>query len=260
MKKIIRTIITIILIGVMVYALYQIYGELDKYATGRAIYHKIAELKTPESDKANNKTKAKNKTKSDKNAKSNTRQLSKVNFDRLKSINSDVVAWLELKGTPIDYPVVQGRNNKEYLKKAFDGRKSAFGTLFVDNTVDRPFRDFNTIIYGHHMKDRSMFQFIDRFKEKHIFNDYRTFDLYTPTKDYKIEVLAYLNIKANSKLYKTFFYDNLDKEEHLALIKKRAKQYRNINIGVNDRLVMMSTCTFNFKNARSVVIGVLREK
>lgn len=242
MKKIIRTILTIVLVVVMVYALFQIYEEIDKYADGRAVYHKIAEVKE-----------------STKKAKKN-KKYNKLDFDRLSSINPDVIAWLELKGTKIDYPVVQGTDNKTYLKTAFDGSKSKFGTLFVDCNVDNPFEDFNTIIYGHHMKDGSMFQFIDRFKKKNVFEQYQTFDLYTPNKNYEIDVIAYLNVKYTSKIYQTAFYDDESKTEYLELIKHRAKRYVEKGVSIDDKLVTMSTCTFNFENARSVVIGVLREK
>ncbi|MBQ6583391.1 MAG: class B sortase, partial [Mogibacterium sp.] len=81
-----------------------------------------------------------------------------VDFDELLKINPDVQGWLYQKDTVINYPVVQGQDNDEYLHTLVDGTWSGGGTLFVDYRNQSNFGDFNSIIYGHHMKDGSMFR------------------------------------------------------------------------------------------------------
>jgi len=79
-----------------------------------------------------------------------------IDFDELRKINPDVVAWITIPGTPIDYPIVQGRDNTEYLTKTVDGKFNANGTIFLDYRCEEPF-SYNTIIYGHNMRSTYMF-------------------------------------------------------------------------------------------------------
>ena len=78
-------------------------------------------------------------------------------FDDLQRINPDVCAWVTMDGTKIDGPIVQGDDNEEYLNKDVYGEYSLAGTLFLDTRCSRDFRDFNELIYGHHMEKHAMF-------------------------------------------------------------------------------------------------------
>ena len=80
-----------------------------------------------------------------------------VNFDVLRDINPDCVGWIEIPGTNISYPIVQGRDNDHYLRLNFEGKYSVGGVIFLDHRCDSDFDRTNTIIYGHNMRDGSMF-------------------------------------------------------------------------------------------------------
>ena len=111
-------------------------------------------------------------------------------FKTLLAINGDTVAWLMLEDTPIDHPVVQGKDNYEYLDKAFDGRFYAGGTLFLDAANDKTLSDSYNIIHGHHMAGRAMFSSLERFLEKDYFDSHQTGTLLTPKKEYDLRLLA----------------------------------------------------------------------
>lgn len=90
-----------------------------------------------------------------------------VNFDALESINSDIVGWIYLPGTNINYPVVKGEDNDEYLRRLFDGTSNASGSIFMDELDTAPgMVDQQTTLYGHHMNNRSMFWEIDETRDQ----------------------------------------------------------------------------------------------
>lgn len=230
--KAFRKITIIVLIGLLLFFGFKIYTELSRYAGGRAIYSEVR--------------------------KSARTSASGINFKKLHRQNPDFVGWLKIKDTPIDYPVVQGRDNDKYLHYAFNGQASAFGTLFVDAEVTEPFNGLVTIIYGHHMKDGSMFAALDKYRDKSYFDGHRRATVITDTGKCDVDIIAYLNVKANSKIYRCDPIDEVEKMNYINLVKKKSTYYTGQEITIYDRLIVMSTCAYNFKDARSVIIGIMR--
>ena len=101
-------------------------------------------------------------------------QSPQVNFDELRKINPDIVGWLAIDGTQINYPVVQGNNNEFYLTHRFDGQPNSAGCLFLDAQNDATFRQPNQIIYGHYMKNRSMLYNLAHYKDQEFFSEHPT--------------------------------------------------------------------------------------
>ena len=85
-----------------------------------------------------------------------------VDFEGLKAQNPDVVAWIQIPALDISYPVVQGKDNSYYLHHMFDGKENKNGSIFIDYHNQPEFTDSNTIVYGHNMKNGSMFGTLDR--------------------------------------------------------------------------------------------------
>ena len=111
-------------------------------------------------------------------------------FKTLLAINPDTVAWLMLDDTPIDHPVVQGKDNFEYLDKAFDGGFYVGGTLFLDAKNASDLSDPYNIIHGHHMAGKAMFSSLENFLKEGYFSSHRTGTLLTPRWDYDLQLLA----------------------------------------------------------------------
>jgi len=180
-----------------------------------------------------------------------------MDFTGVKSKNSDIIAWLTIPGTVIDYPVVQGKDNSYYLSRDAKKNKNSNGALFLDYRVHADFSDFNSVIYGHHMKSGMQFQNLIKFKERVFWDSHPSAGLYTPTNTYRLEIIAVAVVRQNSPLYGYVFSSPAERKAHLDEIKSAAKFYRDVGVTENDRIVTLSTCSYEFNNARTVLIAKL---
>lgn len=229
-RKIADTVSLICLIGIFIFSSLLLIRSIQDYQRGENSYQSVYE---------------------------NVKSKNGVNFSKLRKTNPDVVAWLYLKGTKIKYPVVQGKDNEKYLHVTFDGTPSAYGTLFVDCRASYPFHQQNTIIYGHHMKDGSMFNNLKYFKDKSWAKKHRRFRLKTRKGKYFIKVIAFMNVKDTNKLYTcNKFYSEYDEQRFVNIVNKYAK-YKFEEPIVGESYVSLSTCAYEFKDARYIVIGKL---
>ena len=125
-----------------------------------------------------------------------------VDFQALKKINSDIIAWIRIPDTKIDYPIVQGKNNAYYLKHMFQKTEHAAGSIFLDVDNEADFSNRKSILYGHNMKDGSMFQGLHRFQEESYLKEHNQVYLYLPDNRelvYKVIKCGY--VKANSDTF-----------------------------------------------------------
>lgn len=227
MKNIFTKFLTMILISVLLISGYKLEMKLNEYRIQDSRKGEV--LKVAKSD-------------------------DRIDFDALKKINEDVLAWIYLKDTQIDYPVVQGDDNDEYIHKAFDGSWLYDGCLFVDAAVEEPFRDFNTIIYGHHMRSGAMFANLGRYKDEEFFRDHPVITLIREDGTYELHVAAILNERSDSDLYTTFFPTYESREEYIDLINSEAYRRSDVELSPDDTLVTLSTCAYEFKEARYLVV------
>jgi len=178
-----------------------------------------------------------------------------MDFTELKAGNPDVVAWLTLPDTKIDYPVVQGEDNAYYLNHDAKKRPNKNGAIFLDYRAHADFSDFNSVIHGHHMKSGAMFQNLVKFKEKAFWDSHTSAILYTPGYTYSLEIIAVAVVRHDSPLFQYAFASPAEKTAHLDEIRGSAKFYRDVGITGDDRIVTLSTCSYEFKNARTMVIA-----
>jgi len=188
---------------------------------------------------------------------SETSALPEVNFTALREVNPDIVAWLYLEGTPLNLPVVQGTDNHFYLNHLFDGTRNAAGTLFVDYENSPHFRDSNTIIYGHNMRDGSMFGTLIKYSSQEFFEQNPTMLLLTPTANYKLELFAGYTTNTLANSWQKQFENSTEFEEWVAGRISRSDFVSSITPSFTDRLVTLSTCSYAFNNARYVLVGRL---
>ena len=179
-----------------------------------------------------------------------------IDFDALLDRNKDVIGWLYCPDTVINYPVVQGKNNDQYLRKDLDGKYLVSGTLFADYRNGELNEDANYIIYGHNMKNGTMFSSLAKYKQQSYYNQHPIMYYLTPDGNYKLELFAGLVVKRDDKIY----LPNQSEEEFAELIEEyRAKSTfkSDIESEYNDTIVTLSTCSYEFDNARYIVIGRL---
>lgn len=181
-----------------------------------------------------------------------------VDFQALKEVCGDVTAWIYCPGTKINYPVVQGEDNEYYLHRLMNGEYNLGGTLFMDFRNSADFSDWNTVIYGHNMKNGSMFGAVPDYMEQEFYEEHPVWYLFTEECDYRIELAGGYVTPADSDSYS--FPRTAEEKAALAEKAVRSSSFRSdVEVQAEDRLITLSTCVYDYENARYVLVGVLRE-
>ena len=181
-----------------------------------------------------------------------------ITLGELMKLNKDVVGWIKIFDTHISYPVVQGKDNQEYLNKDVFGEFSFSGSIFLDYRNACDFTDSYSIIYGHHMEYGAMFGDVVEFKNDDYFQEHKTGALFLLDDTYKITLFACVETQEfNNKIYNPIVQgkDNLD--TLLKYIKDEAVQYRDIPLNYDDKIIGISTCAEAGTNERVVLFGRL---
>lgn len=181
-----------------------------------------------------------------------------VDFDALLEINPDVVAWIYIEGTNINYPVVQGEDNSYYLTHLLDGTYNGAGTIFLDYRNESDLSDRNSVFYGHHMNNGTMFQQITKYKEQSFYDEHPVCLIMTPNGNYKLEFFAGYVIDMNSQTWKIEFESDEEYAGWLEEALSRSLFTSTVEPTAQDRVVTFSTCTYEYNDARFVLAGVLK--
>lgn len=187
-------------------------------------------------------------------------RTSQMDFSDLFKQNADVVAWLTIGDTVVNYPVVQAQDNQYYLNHRFDKEYSRAGALFVDCRNTPGFQDQNTIIYGHHMGNGTMFCTLKNYKKQSYYDQYPNMTLYTPNGDYLVEFFAGMIVPIRQKTLPCFYMQFENDEAFSAYIgdaKRRSTFQSTVDVQPGDRIVTLCTCTYEVYNARYVLQGKL---
>lgn len=181
-----------------------------------------------------------------------------VDFKNLLKENNEVVGWLYCDDTPINYPVVQSGDNNTYLKSGLDNKYLISGTIFTDFRNSEPGFDENYIIYGHNMRNSSMFGTIDNYSSQSYYEKHPYLYFLTPEANYKIKALAGKVVPYNDKIYQ-IKPDTDEFYNHLEGIIKNSSFKSDFDYNRGDKIVTLSTCTNNSDRTRYVLIGKLVE-
>lgn len=170
----------------------------------------------------------------------------KIDFAKLKQKNSDAIAWIKVNGTDIDFPVVKGTDNSYYLTHNFDKEKNKAGWIFADYRNKFDGTDKNIIIYGHNMKNGSMFASLkDVIKEEWYNNENNKYiALITENENCKYQVFSVYQIETE-EYYLQINISNF--KEFVEKIKGRSKKDFNVDIKETDSILTLSTCADNTK-------------
>lgn len=180
-----------------------------------------------------------------------------VDFASLQLTNSDVVGWIYSEDTVINYPVLQTSNNVYYLRHLLDKSYSANGSIFLD-TLNNKFNDENSILYGHHMRNGSMFASIDDYKEQEYYNNHPVLWLLTPTQNYQLKPFAGLVVSPDRTSYFiTDFGTKQEKVEYMKYAIANSEFKTNVKPNSADRIVTLATCDYTFTNARFILLCIL---
>lgn len=186
------------------------------------------------------------------------RWLAEIDHEKLEGINGDYQFWLYGAGTPIDYPVVQCGDNSYYMDRMFNRKANKAGTLFADYRNLPDFADPNTLIYGHHMRDSSMFHSLTDYESRGFYEAHPWMLAVLEDEIVLIEIFAGYVTDGRDHCYDIALSDAADMRAFVAAALEKSNFDAHVEIDCErDHLVTLSTCAYNFENARYVVIGRL---
>lgn len=184
-----------------------------------------------------------------------------LTFADLKDINEDVIGWIDVYGTMIDYPMVQGVDNQEYLNKTVLGKFSTTGSIFLDSSNAEDFSDFQNILYGHFMAERKMFGDLELFKDEDFFKSHKYGLLHRDGKASKgIEFFAFIKTVGTDPDILSTAKNSKEKPDLIDHIYQQATFYRKLDFAEDENLIVLDTCDFSLTNGRSILIGRLTDE
>lgn len=177
-----------------------------------------------------------------------------IDFDALKKINPDVVSWITIPGTNIDYPLLQGKDNNQYLHKDMEGRDSAAGAIFLDHGDKADLSSRHNIIYGHHMKNGTMFKDIVKYKDQQYFDEHQDIILYTPDREIHLKALAAVVANPDAIRRKIDFQSWEEFTSYIEEMTQDSSAFATVPKGTAiRRLYSFVTCSYEFQNARTIL-------
>ena len=179
-----------------------------------------------------------------------------VDFQMLHEMNANAVGWLYCEGTRINYPVVQSSDNSYYLNRLFDDQQNSSGAIFMDAMNSPDMSDINTIIYGHNMKNGSMFASLENYSSQQYYEKHPVMYYLTKDRNYRIDIFASYETSGGSDAFTIFF----DSENTYSNYLKQRWSMSQINtswlpMSTEDNIVTLSTCSYDFNDARYIVQG-----
>ena len=193
-------------------------------------------------------------------------ELSKL-FEQLKAINPDIGAWITMPGTAIDYPVVQGANNIEYISKDVRGKFAIVGSIFLDSRNTDDYSDIYNLLYGHNMSEHRMFSDVNLYKEEEFFYENQTGQIYFPTGAHWLQSISIIvTDAADSWMLNPQSWQDISTEKMLELVQQNAlfvseegmeALLAKIEAEEELHIVALSTCSNEFTDARTILLTLL---
>lgn len=237
------TIVFVIALVIFIYAVVRLGMIFWEYAKGQQSYNKLEDF-------------------------TNSTQIGKggelpedfsVDFEALKKINPDVVGWIRFENMDISYPIVHGTDNDYYLTHSFDMKELKCGSIFVEAENAGDFSDDNTFIYGHNMKDKSMFAKLNQFKDEQIYKENPEFLIYTEDGIYRYSIFSCYVAETSWDSFTYQFANHEAYGEWLQTVTDRSLYDTGIMPTQEQKTVTLMTCTSAGDNYRFLVHGTLTE-
>ncbi|MBR3002770.1 MAG: class B sortase [Clostridia bacterium] len=240
MKKIIYGIVIILLIGIMLISSYFIFKDKQEDKKQENTFEELVEIAEDKEQKA-------------KDIKEDT-----INIEELYKINSDIIGWIKIDDTNINYPVMQTKDRPQfYLRKDFYKKYSQWGTPFLAENCDIQTSD-NLIIYGHHINNSKMFGELEKYRNKDFYKNHKNIKFYTKDNLTEYEIISVFRTTANSEFkYYEFVNANNEKEFETFVTKCKELSFYNTenNAEYSDKFITLVTCDYSIKNGRLVVVA-----
>lgn len=178
-------------------------------------------------------------------------EMINVDFEALAQLNKDIIGWIYCPNTMINYPIVQAADNDYYLYRLLDGTSNSNGSIFMDYRNEDDFSDENTLIYGHHMQTGAMFGQLVNYKKQSYYDQHPYIYIITPSQTYRLDLFAGCVVDHISDVFRKTISDDLINELMANSTFDSTISFPEGNI------VTLSTCTYEYDDARYVVLGEL---
>ena len=259
MKKVISTVICIVLALLMALSIFMIVRHYSEEKQAADTYSDMQDFVVTEGTEGIESTESSGTEGTEPVVTPETRpaqeeQTIAIDFDQLLAQYPNAVGWLYCEGTPINYPVMQSDDNDYYLRRLPDGTYNTAGSLFADYRCGEIGETNNYIIYGHNMKNGTMFSCLTKYKSQSYYDEHPVLYLYTPEGDYKIELIAGFVSKPTGDVYNT-------NQTYEQILKYSSNSTFRSDVDPCEGYcyITLSTCSYEYENARYVVIGSLEE-
>ena len=238
MRKIVYTIITILLIGLVLISSYLIFKEKKQNEKQENTFEDLIEIVEENIE---------------------NQEERKIDINKLYEENNDIVGWLKIDNTTINYPIMQNINDPNYyLRRDFYKNYSSYGTPYMAKQCN--LNSDNIVIYGHHMKNNKMFGELEKYKSKDFYNNHKIITFTTLEKEYSYEIFAVFKTTVYTK--NTFrYYENINFEnkkmynDFINICKDKSLYQTGIEIKDKEKLITLSTCEYSNKNSRLVIVA-----
>ena len=251
---VIRTVILILALGVFLFSAAKLVQIFLEYKQGTDEYDRMREFVT---EKVDTQEEEKEIQVQGEEVQEEKPKAPQVDWPGLQSINQDIIAWIQIEGTEISYPVVKGTDNSYYLKHTFEGKSNIAGAIFVDSANRSDFEDCNTIIYGHNMKNGSMFGTLRKHFKDEASVPGKYIWICTPQKNYRYEIFSSHVVDAAGEVYTLFSEVDDAFEAYLERMAKQSLVSFETPVFREDKIITLSTCTGN--DATRFVVQARRE-
>lgn len=179
--------------------------------------------------------------------------LRNMDFSALREINSDVLGWLLVPGTNISYPLLQGRDNDQYLRHTWKKNYSVVGSIFLESSNSRDLSDFNTIVYGHRMRNGTMFGSLKYYKNLSYWKSHPCVYITDDSGSHKYNIFAAYEVSTSGLTYRLSFSGAQAKQEFIDFCRSQSVIDTGLVPTVNDQILTLSTCTGQGHATRWVV-------
>lgn len=256
---VVRYIIMFLALGVLVYAVFSLVSIYMEYKAGEQIYEDMTQYA--------NETQEPPEQQPVQEYIEDTEPLNPnftpavIDWAGLQAQNPDICAWIQFESDSlkdsINYPIAHGTDNEYYLKHTVNFEENSAGSIFIEALNRTDFSDMNTFVYGHNMKNGSMFGLLRYYKEASYYAGNEFFWVYTPQGNYRYKIFSCYEPHAESETY-TWWSDPCDEyTEYLKKVKSYSKYDTGVNVKPTDHIVTLSTCTSRGSDYRFVVHGKL---
>ena len=251
-------LVMLIAIGVFIYAGYQLFQIFGEYNEGTKEYEGLRDYVQIEEDSILGEVQQ-----SDDDTVIGANEFPTcplhVDFDSLLALNSDVIGWIYVEAIPdISYPIVKGTDNDFYLKHTVEKVRNSSASIFVDYRNASDFSDSQTIIYGHNMKNLSMFGRLSSLLDEDVYSKSSYIWISTPTEDICYEIFSVRHVSEMDELYVSFNVAPEDFVNDLNAYKNLSEVPYEMTFDGTEKIITLSTCTSN-DTVRCVVQAVRKD-